>query len=61
MRRRREMVEHPFVTIKARMGALLLKTLPHVATKMVLHVLAYNVTRVINIIGPGRLSTAMAR
>ena len=42
MRRRREMVGHPFVTIKARMGALLLRTLPHVAAKMVLHVLAYN-------------------
>ena len=55
------MVGHPFVTIKARMGALLLKTLPHVATKMVLHMLAYNLTRVINIIGPGRRSTAMAR
>ena len=55
------MVGHPFVTIKARMGALLLKTLPHVTTKMVLHVLAYNVTRVIDIIGPGRLRTAMAR
>ena len=55
------MVGHPFVTIKARMGALPLRTLPHVATKMVLHMLAYNLTRVINIIGPGRRSTAMAR
>ena len=38
-----------------------MKTLPRVATEMVLHVLAYNLTRVINIIGPGRLSTEMAR
>src|SRR6516164_7187579 len=30
------------------------------ATEMVLHVLAYDLTRVINIIGPGRLSTAIA-
>ena len=37
-----------------------MKTLPRVATEMVLHVLAYNLTRVINILGPGRLSTAIA-
>lgn len=53
MRVRRETVEHPFGTIKARMGAthFLMKTLPKVATEMALHVLAYNLTRVINIIG----------
>jgi len=53
MRQRRETVEHPFGTIKARMGAthFLMKTLPHVASEMALHVLAYNLTRVINIIG----------
>jgi hypothetical protein len=36
-------VEHPFGTIKARMGAahFLMKTLPRVATEMALHVLAY--------------------
>jgi hypothetical protein len=53
MRRRRETVEHPFGTIKARMGAthFLMKTLPKVATEMALHVLAYNLTRVMNIIG----------
>ena len=50
MRRRREMVEHPFVTIKARMGAPTLKTLPRVATEMALHVLAYNLRRVLNIV-----------
>jgi transposase len=53
MRQRRETVEHPFGTIKARMGAthFLTKTLPKVATEMALSVLAYNLTRVMNIIG----------
>jgi transposase len=61
MRQRRETVEHPFGTIKARMGAthFLMKTLPCVATEMALHVLAYNLTRVMNILGPGPLMTAM--
>ena len=61
MRQRRETVEHPFGTIKARMGAthFLMKTLPRVAAEMALHVLAYNLTRVLNIIGPGRLIAAM--
>ena len=53
MRIRRETVEHPFGTIKARMGAthFAMKTLPKVATEMALSVLAYNLTRVMNIIG----------
>jgi hypothetical protein len=53
MRVRRETVEHPFGTMKARMGAthFLMKTLPKVATEMALSVLAYNLTRVINIVG----------
>jgi transposase len=53
MRQRRETVEHPFATIKARMGAthFLMKRLPRVATEMALHVLADNLTRVLNIIG----------
>jgi hypothetical protein len=61
MRRRRETVEHPFGTIKARMGAthFLMKTLPRVATEMALHVLAYNLTRVMNIMGPGPLIAAI--
>jgi len=61
MRRRRETVEHPFGTIKARMGAthFLMKTLPRVAAEMALHVLAYNLTRVINLIGRGRLIAAI--
>jgi transposase len=48
MRQRRETVEHPFGTMKARMGAthFLMKRLPKIATEMALHVLAYNLTRV---------------
>jgi Transposase DDE domain len=50
---RRETVEHPFGTIKARMGAthFLMKRFHNVKTEMSLAVLAYNLTRVINIIG----------
>ena len=61
MRQRRETVEHPFGTIKARMGAthFLMKTLPRVATEMALHVLAYNLTRAMNIIGVQPLLAAM--
>ena len=61
MRQRRETVEHPFDTIKARMGAthFLMKTLPRVRTEMALHVLAYNLTRLINILGTGPLMAAM--
>ena len=51
----------PSGTIKARMGAthFLMKTLPRVATEMALHVLAYNLTRVMNIIGVQPLMAAM--
>jgi transposase len=61
MRQRRETVEHPFGTIKARMGAthFLMKTLPRVASEMALHVLAYNLTRVMNIMGTQPLMAAM--
>ena len=61
MRQRRETVEHPFGTIKARMGAthFLMKTLPRVASEMALHVLAYNLTRVANIMGIRPLMAAM--
>jgi transposase len=61
MRQRRETVEHPFGTIKARMGAthFLMKTLPRVAAEMALHVLAYNLTRVMNIVGVQPLLAAM--
>src|ERR1019366_7019744 len=61
MRVRRETVEHPFATLKMRMGAthFLMKTLPKVATEMALHVLAYNLTRVMNIIGVKPLLAAV--
>jgi transposase len=61
MRQRRETVEHPFGTLKARMGAthFLMKTLPRVAAEMALHVLAYNLTRVMNILGIQPLMAAM--
>src|SRR5271170_3918970 len=61
MRQRRETVEHPFGTIKVRMGAthFLMKTLPRVASEMALHVLAYNLARVMNIMGIQPLMAAM--
>ena len=50
---RKQTVEHPFGTIKAWMGAthFQMKTLKHVSTEMSLHVLAYNLKRVMNILG----------
>jgi transposase len=61
MRQRRETAEHPFATLKMRMGAthFLMKRLPQVATEMALHVLAYNLTRVMNIIGVQPLLAVM--
>jgi transposase len=61
MRVRRETVEHPFATLKMRMGAthFLCKTLPKVATEMALNVLSYNLTRVLNIIGVKALIEAI--
>jgi len=61
MRVRRETAEHPFGTLKMWMGAthFLMKRLPNVGTEMALHVLAYNLTRVMNIIGVQPLMVAM--
>ena len=61
MRQRRETVEHPFGTIKSRMGAthFLMKRLKNVRSEMALSVLAYNLTRVMNILGIGPLLAAM--
>ncbi len=61
MRQRRQTVEHPFGTIKCWMGAthFQTRTLKRVATEMALHVLAYNLKRVINIIGIGALIAAL--
>jgi transposase len=61
MRQRRETVEHPFGTLKMRMGAthFLMKQLKNVRTEMALSVLAYNLTRVMNIIGIRSLMAAI--
>ena len=61
MRLRRQTVEHPFGTLKAWMGSthFLTKTLPRVRTEMSLHVLAYNLKRVMNILGVGPLLAAV--
>jgi len=57
MRVRRETVEHPFGTLKAWMGSthFLTMTLDRVSTEMSLHVLAYNLKRVMRILGIGPL------
>ena len=51
MRIRRQTLEHPFGTIKSWMGSthFQMKTLKHVGTEMALHVLAYNMKRVMQI------------
>jgi hypothetical protein len=62
MRQRRETVEHPFGTIKCWMGSthFAMKTLKQVGTEMALHVLAYNLKRVMSILGIGPLIAAMS-
>ena len=61
MRLRRCTVEHPFGTIKHWMGAthFLMRTLAHVRTEMSLHVLAYNLKRVMRILGIAPLLRAL--
>jgi transposase len=61
MAARRNTVEHPFGTIKSWMGYthFQMKTLERVGTEMSLHVLAYNLKRVINILGAGALIETM--
>ena len=61
MRVRRQTAEHPFGTLKFWMGAahFLTKTLARVRTEMSLHVLAYNLKRVMRILGIGELLAAM--
>jgi hypothetical protein len=61
MRVRRQTVEHPFGTIKSWMGAthFQMKTLKNVSTEMALHVLAYNMKRVMQILGVGALMEAI--
>ena len=61
MRIRRQTAEHPFGTIKAWMGAthFRVRTLEKVRTEMSLHVLAYNLKRMIAILGVQPLIQAM--
>jgi hypothetical protein len=61
MRIRRSTVEHPFGTLKAWMGSthFLTKTLDKVSTEMSLHVLAYNMKRMMNIVGTKSLIEAI--
>jgi len=57
MRVRRSTVEHPFGTLKSWMGYthFSMKTIKNVSTEMSLYVLAYNLTRVMNVIGVQKL------
>ena len=61
MQIRRATVEHPYGTLKAWMGSthFLTRTLDHVSTEMSLHVLAYNLKRVINLVGTQKLLEAI--
>ena len=62
MQLRRQTAEHPFATLKTWMGYthFLTRTLPNVRTEMSLQVLAYNLKRVINLMGVGALREALA-
>jgi len=61
MRVRRQTVEHPFGTIKSWMGAthFQMRTLKSVSTEMALHVMAYNMKRVMRILGVAGLMEAI--
>ena len=61
MRIRRQTVEHPYGTLKLWMGSthFLTKTLNRVSTEMSLHILAYNLKRVMNILGVKPLMQAI--
>lgn len=58
---RKQTVEHPFGTIKSWMGAthFLTRGFKNVGTEMDLHVLAYNLTRMIKIVGTQALIKAL--
>ena len=58
---RRCTVEHPFGTIKAWMGAahFQMRRLKNVRTEMALHVLAYNIKRMISLVGVRSLLAAI--
>ena len=58
---RRRTVEHVFGTLKHWMGTthFLTRTLEHVGTEMSLHVLAYNLKRVMQVLGIAKTMKAM--
>ena len=58
---RRRTVEHVFGTLKHWMGSthFLTRTLEHVSTEMSLHVLAYNLKRVMGVMGIVQMMKAM--
>jgi len=58
---RKQTVEHPFGTIKSWMGAthFLTKRFKNVSTEISLHALAYNLRRMLSILGPDKLIAAM--
>ena len=60
-RERRQTAEHPFATLKAWMGAthFLMRTLPKVRTELSLHVLAYNMKRLMRLLGAATLIKSM--
>lgn len=62
MRVRRQTAEHPFGTLKLWMGAshFLTRTLNNVRTEMSLQVLAYNLKRVMRILGIGEMLKVLA-
>jgi hypothetical protein len=61
MKIRRRTVEHVLGTLKHWMGSthFLMKTLEHVPTEVSLHVPAYNMKRVIGLLGTGKAQKAM--
>ena len=61
MKVRRSTVEHPFGTLKSWMGSthFQMKTIKRVSAEMSLHVLAYNLKRVMKILGPVELMKAI--
>lgn len=61
MKKRKELAEHPFGTMKRGMnsGYFLMRGIKKVAAEMSLTVLAYNIRRVINILGVGKMLEAV--
>ncbi len=58
---RKQTVEHPFGTIKMWMGSthFIMRRMDNVKTEMSLHVLAYNLRRMISILGVPTLIAAL--